>query len=66
MNEQAYEGPTVPKEYAGKWIVWDFDRTKIIASGNTLKEAEQAAAKTCEERPVFSKVPKGRLIGGRV
>jgi hypothetical protein len=58
--------PIVPIEYAGKWIVWDFDETRIIASGRSYEEAKKAAEATGEKRPILEKTPdaKVRFIGG--
>jgi hypothetical protein len=60
------EPPIVPIEYAGKWIAWDFQRTKIIASGRTIGETVRAAEATGEKRPIFAKAPDARVrfIGG--
>jgi hypothetical protein len=60
--------PTVPKEYAGKWIAWDHEMTRIVASGNSLVEAMQAAKTVGEADPVIGKVPRAnvRLIGVRM
>jgi hypothetical protein len=59
--------PTVPRGYSGKWIAWDFGRTKILASGTTLVEAKQAAEALGETRPVLAKIPPAdaSFIGGR-
>jgi hypothetical protein len=58
--------PIVPIVYAGKWIAWDFNETRIIASGRSYDEAKKAADATGEQRPVLEKVPdaKVRFIGG--
>lgn len=58
--------PIVPIEYAGKWIAWDFDETKIIASGRSYEETKKAAEATGEDRPVLVKAPDARVrfIGG--
>ena len=58
--------PIVPIEYAGKWIAWDFDETKIIASGRSYKETLLAAEATGETRPILVKTPDARVrfIGG--
>jgi len=58
--------PIVPIEYAGKWIAWDFDETKIIASGRSYRETLDAALATGEPRPVLEKTPDARVrfIGG--
>jgi hypothetical protein len=58
---------TVPKEFAGKWIAWDFARSRIVASGRTLIEAKRAAESLGETHPVLAKVPPAnvRFIGGK-
>jgi hypothetical protein len=60
--------PTVPIEYAGKWIAWDHAMTRIVASGTTLAEVMDAAKKAGETDPVFGKAPRAnvRLIGARL
>jgi len=60
--------PTVPIEYAGKWIAWDRSMTRIVASGNSLAEVMDAAKKAGESDPVFDKVPPANvhLIGSRL
>lgn len=59
--------PTVPREFSGKWIAWDFERTKILASGFTLAETKRAAEAAGESRPILAKVPRAdsSFIGGR-
>ncbi|HEU5118116.1 MAG TPA: hypothetical protein VFT74_15960 [Isosphaeraceae bacterium] len=37
--------PTIPLEYAGKWIAWAADGYTIVASGDTLKACEKAAVR---------------------
>ena len=58
--------PIVEIDYAGKWIAWDFDETKIIASGQSYRETKQAAQAAGEQRPILVKVPDAtvRFIGG--
>ena len=58
--------PTVPIEHCGKWIAWDFDETKIIATGQSYEETKKAAQATGEQRPVLVKAPQAdaRFIGG--
>ena len=60
--------PTVPKEYAGKWIAWDYQLSKILAAGRTLREAKIAAESLGEKHPVLAKVPPAnvRFIGGKL
>jgi hypothetical protein len=57
--------PLVPKEYGGKWIAWDYDGTRIVASGSTLKEARDAAREAGCGTPRFEKVPPSnvRIVG---
>jgi hypothetical protein len=59
--------PTVPREYAGKWIAWDHEMTRIVASGKSIDEVLEAAAKAGEPDPVLDKVPPAdvHLIGAR-
>ena len=56
----------VPRKYAGKWIAWDRDATKIIASGESRESVERDAKATGEEKPIVTKVPRGDVlrIGG--
>jgi hypothetical protein len=60
--------PTVPIEYAGKWIAWDHALTRIVASADSLIEVLDAAKKAGELDPILDKVPPAnvRLIGARV
>ena len=57
--------PIVPLEYAGKWIAWNHEGTRIVASGRTFQETKDAAAETGETDPVFEKAPKAdvRFVG---
>ena len=58
--------PSVPKEYAGKWIAWNWQRTQIIASGVTRQEVRRSALATGEPRPILDKVPDSNcnFLGG--
>jgi hypothetical protein len=58
--------PTVPKEYAGKWIAWDHAMTRIVASGGTPAEVLKAAKEAGEPDPVLGKSPpaNARFIAG--
>jgi hypothetical protein len=60
--------PTVPIEYAGKWIAWNHDRTRIVASGEKPLEVLEAAKKTGESNPILGKAPRAnvRSIGAGV
>ena len=57
--------PTVPKEFAGKWIAWNQKRTAIIGQGKTLPEAVQAAQAAGEADPGYEWVPPAdrRIVG---
>lgn len=69
MNDQQtlQRPPAVPIEYAGRWIAWNRQRTKIVATGATLPEARQAAQAAGETAAVFAKAPRAnvRFVGGR-
>ena len=54
--------PPVPKEYAGKWIAWNWERTTIIASGAARADVRKAALATGEQRPIIDKVPDPNRI----
>jgi hypothetical protein len=60
--------PTVPREYAGKWIAWDHEMTRIVGAGSTPREARDAANKAGEARPILGKSPPAnvRMIGTRL
>lgn len=64
----AIQHPTVPIEYAGKWIAWDHTMTKIVASGRTPAEVLEAAKKAGESHPILGKSPPAhvRMIGVRM
>jgi hypothetical protein len=54
--------PTVPKEYAGKWIAWDHAMTRIVASGTSPAKVLKAANQVGEADPVLATVPRGILL----
>jgi len=60
------EQPTVPIEYAGKWIAWDHNMTRIVASGESPTEVLESAKKVGVSDPILDKSPRAsvRLIGG--
>jgi hypothetical protein len=64
-KSESKQPPVVPKEYAGKWIAWNRDRTAIVASGQALSEAATAARAAGEQEAGFEWVPPAnrRLIG---
>lgn len=61
------EAVIVPKNYAGQWIVWNRQRTKIIGDGKSLKEAQAAARASGEDEPGYEWIPPAnrRLVGSR-
>jgi hypothetical protein len=53
----------VPKEFAGEWLAWNEDRTKILSHGEDLIAVrEEAIALGCV-RPVLQKVPHAPFVG---
>jgi len=67
VTEQAIEiVPPVPQQFAGKWIAWDWKRTRIIASGGTRQDVRRMALTTGEARPILDRVPdpKCNFLGG--
>ena len=50
------EAPIVPLEYAGMWIAWNHEGTRIVASGRTVQEVVDAAKAAGEADPIFQKV----------
>jgi hypothetical protein len=57
--------PTVPREFAGKWIAWNREMTQVIGVGSTPREARDLAIKAGETHPILGKSPPAhvRLIG---
>ena len=66
MTDAVHHPPIVPKEYSGKWIAWNRERTHIVASGQTADEAEDRAIEKGEDSPILAKVPLAhvRFLGG--
>jgi len=64
-SESQSKHPIVPIEYAGKWIAWNREGTRIVASGQSFLEAVQAAEAAGESQPGFEKCPKAdvRFVG---
>ena len=50
--------PPAPAEFAGKWVAWDREETRIIASGTYLQEVRAKARAQGETDPLFEKVPR--------
>jgi hypothetical protein len=57
--------PTVPIEFAGKWIAWNHAISQIIACGSSPAEVIEAAREVGEPNPILGKSPPAnvRLIG---
>jgi len=64
MPDQNQVRPTVPILYAGKWIAWNEEETKIIASAETFSEARQKAEAQGMRMSPLEYVPSGPFIGG--
>jgi len=60
------ELPTVPSEFAGKWVAWKHDQSAILGAARTFAEAYQLAIDLGETNPLMMKAPHAdRLfIGG--
>lgn len=54
----------VPIEYAGKWIAWNADQTKILSSGETIQDARNKAFQAGEKTPWLDKVPHRKIRFG--
>jgi hypothetical protein len=52
---QPEEAQTIPSALAGQWIVWSADGRRIVGSGATLKDAEEAASRAGETEPIFER-----------
>lgn len=45
-----------PIEFAGQWVAWNKDRSKIIANGNDVAAVRAAAIAAGEEHALLEKV----------
>ena len=65
-SNQTEQWPAVPAEFAGQWIAWNHDRSRIVGQGRTATEALQRASRAGEDRPLLEKVPPADavFIGG--
>jgi len=57
----------VPIEYAGKWIAWSSDHSRIVAHADRLQDVWQIVRKNNVDEPIFEKVPRAdvRFVGTR-
>ncbi len=46
-----------PCELRGKWVAWDRDQTRIVASGDSFEEAKEAAGAAGESEVLMGRVP---------
>jgi len=65
MPMQDSSPPVVSKKYAGKWIVWNREQTKILGSGDTLHQVREAVNAKDTSQAVFATAPKEdiRFVG---
>jgi len=58
---------SAPPEFAGQWVAWDHERSRIVARGSTLQEIWQAAALAGVVDPVYERVRRAdELVLGRL
>lgn len=55
------ERPIVPLEYAGLWIAWNHEHTRIVASGQTIEAAYTAALAAGESEPILGRAPDAEI-----
>jgi hypothetical protein len=60
------EPEAVGAQYGGKWIAWDDDAVKIVASGDTLEEVREQAMSAGVKLPGLEFVPPSdhAFVGG--
>lgn len=56
--------PTVPLEYAGKWIAWSSDHLRIVASAEHLEEVHRLVSENGETDVWYDKVPDATVRFG--
>ena len=59
--EKKDKNTAVPREYCGKWIAWNHDRTRIVASGLTYVETRKAAEAAGEPHAYITKAPDAHI-----
>lgn len=55
--------PPVPLEFAGEWIAWNQECTKIVAHGREMSEVRNSAIAEGFASPVLQKVPRAPFVG---
>ena len=60
------EPEPVGAQYGGKWIAWDDDAVKIVASGETLEDVREQALSAGVKLPGLEFVPPSdrAFVGG--
>jgi hypothetical protein len=67
-NQNAINDPgrpnAAPIEFAGQWVAWNRERSKIIAHGGVLAEVHKAAIEAGHPDAILQKVRRpGSFIG---
>jgi hypothetical protein len=52
-----------PLEYAGQWVAWNKDRTRIVAHGDRFDEVRAQAAAAGFEDPLLQRVLSTSFVG---
>ena len=50
--------PAAPIEYAGQWVAWNKQQTKIVAHGFKVAEVHEASLVAGHPKAIFQKVPE--------
>lgn len=63
-NKQAMIGrpQPAPAEYAGEWVAWNEDETRIVAHGTELAKVRAAAVAAGVDDPIFQKVRRPNAV----
>jgi hypothetical protein len=57
-TEPAVDEPeVVPLAFVGKWVAWSSDGMRILATAETIEEAERLAAEVGESEPILERPP---------
>jgi hypothetical protein len=57
-------GEPLPKEFAGQWVAWSENRSKILSHGTDMGVVRDKAIASGCERPILQKIPRGPFVGG--
>jgi hypothetical protein len=52
-----------PLEYAGQWVAWNKDRTRIIAHGSSFGETRSQAIAAGYEEPLMQRILAAAFVG---